>query len=80
MPGPADIAEMQSVILERPAESGPFGAKGIGEMTANAPIPAIANAVFDACGVRLDTMPFTPERVLRGLDALAAAVERPRSA
>jgi CO/xanthine dehydrogenase Mo-binding subunit len=80
MPGPADIAEMQSVILERPAESGPFGAKGIGEMTANAPIPAIANAVFDACGVRLDTMPFTPERVLRGLDALAAAAERPRSA
>jgi len=64
---------MQSVILQRPAESGPFGAKGIGEMTANAPIPAIANAVFDACGVRLEEMPFTPERVLRGLDALEAA-------
>lgn len=72
MPGPAENAVMQSVILERPADNGPFGAKGIGEMTANAPIPAIANAIYDACGVRLDTMPFTPERILRGLDELRA--------
>lgn len=73
MPGPAEIPVQTSVILERPASNGPFGAKGIGEMTANAPIPAIANAIFDACGVRLVTMPFTPESVLRGLDALRAA-------
>ena len=66
MPGPADCAVMESEIIERPADSGPFGAKGIGEMTANAPIAAIANAIYDACGVRLDTMPFTPERVLAG--------------
>ena len=72
MPGPAEIPAQTSVILERPAADGPFGAKGIGEMTANAPIPAIANAIFDACGVRLTTMPFTPESVLRGLDALRA--------
>ncbi|MDA0160980.1 molybdopterin-dependent oxidoreductase [Solirubrobacter ginsenosidimutans] len=72
MPGPADNAVMESQIIEFPAASGPFGAKGIGEMTANAPIPAIANAIFDACGVRLEEMPFTPERVLRGLDALRA--------
>jgi CO/xanthine dehydrogenase Mo-binding subunit len=70
MPGPGEIPVQTSVILERPASNGPFGAKGIGEMTANAPIPAIANAIFDACGVRLTTMPFTPESVLRGLDAL----------
>jgi CO/xanthine dehydrogenase Mo-binding subunit len=73
MPGPADNAVMQSAIIEFPAASGPFGAKGIGEMTANAPIPAIANAIFDACGVRLEEMPFTPERILRGLDELRAA-------
>src|SRR5919107_1602841 len=72
MPGPADNAAMESDIIEFPAANGPYGAKGIGEMTANAPIPAIANAVFDACGVRLEHMPFTPERVLRGLDALRA--------
>jgi CO/xanthine dehydrogenase Mo-binding subunit len=71
MPGPADTPAQTSVVLERPADNGPFGAKGIGEMTANAPIPAIANAIFDAVGVRLTTMPFTPERVLRGLDELA---------
>lgn len=70
IPGPADIPAQESVFLERPAASGPYGAKGIGEMTANPPIAAIANAIFDACGVRVDTMPFTPERVLRGLDAL----------
>jgi CO/xanthine dehydrogenase Mo-binding subunit len=72
MPGPADIAVQESVFLERPADNGPFGAKGIGEMTANAPIPAIANAVYDAVGVRLTSMPFTPEKVLRGLDELRA--------
>jgi CO/xanthine dehydrogenase Mo-binding subunit len=72
MPTAADIPVQHSVILERPAGNGPFGAKGIGEMTANAPIPAIANAIFDACGVRLEAMPFTPERVLRGLDELRA--------
>ena len=73
MPGPADNAVMQSAIIEFPAANGPFGAKGIGEMTANAPIPAIANAIFDACGVRLEEMPFTPERILRGIDELRAA-------
>ena len=52
--------------------NGPYGAKGIGEMTANAPIPAIANAIFDACGVRVLTMPITPEKVLRGLDDVHA--------
>ncbi|GAB2957737.1 xanthine dehydrogenase family protein molybdopterin-binding subunit [Nonomuraea fastidiosa] len=72
MPGPADLPVQTSVLLERPADNGPFGAKGIGEMTANAPIPAIANAVYDAVGVRLTSMPFTPEKVLRGLDELRA--------
>ena len=70
MPGPADVAEMESVIIERPSHNGPYGAKGIGEMTANSPIPAIANAIHDACGVRLESMPFTPERILKGLDEL----------
>ncbi len=74
MPTAADIPVQHSAVLERPAASGPFGGKGIGEMTANAPIPAIANAIFDACGVRLESMPFTPERILRGLDEIRATV------
>jgi CO/xanthine dehydrogenase Mo-binding subunit len=70
MPGPGDIAEMDSVIIERPSFNGPYGAKGIGEMTANSPIPAVANAIYDACGVRVTALPITPEKILRGLDAL----------
>jgi CO/xanthine dehydrogenase Mo-binding subunit len=73
MPGPADTAAMESVIIERPADNGPYGAKGIGEMTANSPIPAIANAIFDACGVRVTSLPITPEKILRGLDELRGA-------
>ncbi len=75
MPGPADIPEYDAVILERPSTNGPFGAKGIGEMTANSPIPAIANAIFDACGARIDDLPITPEKVLRALDAAALAAQ-----
>jgi len=77
MPGPAESPAQTSILLERPADDGPFGAKGIGEMTANAPIPAIANAVYDAVGVRLTVMPFTPESVLRGLDELRASIGAP---
>jgi len=73
MPGPADTPEVTSVILERPASNGPFGGKGVGEMTANSPIPAVANAIFDACGARIEELPITPERVLRALDAARAA-------
>jgi CO/xanthine dehydrogenase Mo-binding subunit len=76
MPGPAENPEYDSLIIERPAASGPFGAKGVGEMTANSPIPAIANAIFDACGVRVDSLPITPEKILRGLEEMRAARER----
>jgi CO/xanthine dehydrogenase Mo-binding subunit len=72
MPGPGDLPQFESVVLERPAEDGPFGAKGVGEMTANSPIPAIANAIYDAIGVRVDCLPITPERVLRALQKAEA--------
>jgi CO/xanthine dehydrogenase Mo-binding subunit len=72
MPGPGDLPRFENVIIERPAPDGPFGAKGVGEMTANSPIPAIANAIFDAVGVRVDSLPITPEKVLRGIQALNA--------
>jgi CO/xanthine dehydrogenase Mo-binding subunit len=67
MPGPGDLPAIEGVILERPSADGPYGAKGVGEMTANSPIPAIANAIFDAVGVRVDSLPITPEKVLRGI-------------
>ncbi|MGH7122646.1 MAG: xanthine dehydrogenase family protein molybdopterin-binding subunit [Acetobacteraceae bacterium] len=67
MPGPGDVPQIDTVVLERPAPDGPYGAKGTGEMCANPHIPAIANAIFDAVGVRIDTLPITPERILRAL-------------
>jgi CO/xanthine dehydrogenase Mo-binding subunit len=70
MPGPGDLPSFENVVIERPAPDGPYGAKGVGEMTANSPIPAIANAIYDAVGVRVDSLPITPEKVLRGLRAL----------
>ena len=69
MPGPGDICPHDIAVLERPAPDGPFGAKGPGEMCANPVLPAVANAVFNAVGVRIDDLPITPEKVLRALRA-----------
>ncbi|MEM8665272.1 MAG: molybdopterin cofactor-binding domain-containing protein, partial [Pseudomonadota bacterium] len=67
MPGPGDIAPHNIAVLERPAPDGPYGGKGPGEMCANPVLPAIANAVFNAVGVRVTELPITPEKILRGL-------------
>jgi CO/xanthine dehydrogenase Mo-binding subunit len=69
MPGPGDLAHTETIVLERPAADGPYGGKGLGEMCANPQIPAIANAIFDAVGVRIDSLPISPERVLRAIQA-----------
>ena len=74
MPGPAELPVIESVVLEVPSANGPYGVKGVGEMTANSPIPAIVNAIYHACGVRVDALPVTPELILRGLEAKQAAV------
>lgn len=58
------------VFLENGDSEGPFGAKGIGEITFGPVAPAIANAIADAVGVQLTVLPMTPTRVL---EALAAA-------
>jgi CO/xanthine dehydrogenase Mo-binding subunit len=73
MPGPGDIAPHNIAILERPAPDGPYGGKGPGEMCANPVLPAMANAVFNAVGVRIDELPITPEKILRGIRANGGA-------
>ncbi len=67
MPGPGDICPHDIAVLERPAPDGPFGGKGPGEMCANPVLPAVANAIFNAVGVRVDDLPITPEKVLRAI-------------
>jgi putative selenate reductase molybdopterin-binding subunit len=59
-----DIPAIETIVLESYEETGPFGAKSVGEVAINGPLPAIANAVYDAVGVRLYETPFTPEKVL----------------
>ncbi|MEM8754834.1 MAG: molybdopterin cofactor-binding domain-containing protein [Pseudomonadota bacterium] len=73
MPGPGEVVPHHIAVLERPAEDGPYGGKGPGEMCANPVIPAVANAVFDAVGVEVDALPITPEKVLRGIRANGGA-------
>src|SRR6185369_14240423 len=73
MPGPGDICPHDIAVLERPAADGPFGAKGPGEMCANPVLPAVANAIFNAVGVRVDELPITPEKVLRAIKSQGGA-------
>jgi len=58
-----DIPVMKTIVVNSYEETGPFGAKSVGEIAINGPAPAIANAVFDALGVRMFDLPMTPERV-----------------
>lgn len=68
IPGPTELPVIESTVLEYPSVNGPYGVKGLGEMTANPPIPAIVNAVYNAVGVRITELPITPEKILRALE------------
>jgi CO/xanthine dehydrogenase Mo-binding subunit len=59
--------EMVPIIVETPDPTGPFGAKGLGEVPTLPTAPAIANAVADATGGRVYTLPLTAERVLAAI-------------
>ncbi|SMD02890.1 xanthine dehydrogenase family protein molybdopterin-binding subunit [Sporomusa malonica] len=67
MPTALDIPEMYPLIVEEPEQTGPFGAKGVGEPTLIPTAAAIANAVYNAIGVRFTELPITPEKVLARL-------------
>ena len=68
IPGTMDAPpEIHSIIIEDPDDTGPFGAKGIGEPPIVGIAPAISNAIAHATGARLRRLPMTPERVLRAL-------------
>jgi len=62
-----DKPPIQTILVPSYEETGPFGAKSVSEICINGPAPAIANAIFNAVGVRLRTLPFTPERVWQAL-------------
>jgi 4-hydroxybenzoyl-CoA reductase subunit alpha len=62
-----DTPAIHALLIESHDPGGPFGAKEVGEGPQLAVVPAIANAIHDAIGVRLNHPPFTPDRVLRAL-------------
>jgi xanthine dehydrogenase molybdenum-binding subunit len=62
-----EMPEIAYHFIENDEPEGPFGAKGIAELPAIVPAPAIANAVYNAIGVRFDNPPITPEKVARAL-------------
>lgn len=68
IPTAKDLPELDAAVVEMGSRSGPYGAKGIGEMTANSQAPAIINAIHDAVGVWITDLPATSEKVLRALE------------
>ena len=68
-PSSIESPDVEPIIVESIDPEGPFGAKECSEGSLAATIPAIANAIYDAVGVRLHEAPFTPERVLAALRA-----------
>jgi CO/xanthine dehydrogenase Mo-binding subunit len=65
----ADMPPIEAAMVEVPHPNGPYGAKGMGEGPTTGIAAAIANAVEDAVGVRIRTLPLTPEKVLAALGA-----------
>jgi xanthine dehydrogenase molybdenum-binding subunit len=68
MPNITQVPEITSIVVEHPTNEGPFGAKGVGEIVSIPTIPAIANAVFNATGVRIDRLPIDQVAFLEELD------------
>jgi CO/xanthine dehydrogenase Mo-binding subunit len=62
-----DYPKMQAIIVENPDPAGPHGAKGMGENPVFNAAPAVANAIYNAAGVRIDEIPITWARVYRAL-------------
>jgi CO/xanthine dehydrogenase Mo-binding subunit len=67
--------EIISLVVEHPTAEGPYGAKGCGEIVSIPTTPAITNGIFNAVGVRVDSLPVDQEEILRGIQALRVSGE-----
>ncbi len=76
-PTTLETSEIHTILVETDDPEGPFGAKEAGQGPLLPVIPAVVNAVYDAVGVRIDEIPITPDKVLKGLD-LKAQGKTPR--
>jgi 4-hydroxybenzoyl-CoA reductase subunit alpha len=66
-PTSLDMPEVVTELIEDPDSHGPFGAKEVGQGPLLPIMPAVANAVYDAVGVRIDEVPITPEKIMKAL-------------
>jgi 4-hydroxybenzoyl-CoA reductase subunit alpha len=71
-PTSLDMPDIVTDLIEHPDPAGPFGAKEVGQGPLLPIMPAVANAVAAAVGVRIDEVPITPDKILRALDAARA--------
>jgi putative selenate reductase molybdopterin-binding subunit len=62
-----DMPVLETILIETHEPTGPYGAKSVAEVPINCPAPAVANAVYDAVGVRITELPITAEKVLAAL-------------
>ena len=69
VPVASDLPKIDVALVEVPNPRHPFGAKGVGEVPIVPPMAAIANAIFDATGVRMTSLPMSPPKVRAALDA-----------
>ncbi|MGC8787940.1 MAG: xanthine dehydrogenase family protein molybdopterin-binding subunit, partial [Anaerolineae bacterium] len=67
VPRITQVPEIVPLIVENPHSEGPFGAKGMAELSLASSAPAIANAIYHALGVRIRELPITPEKILAAL-------------
>jgi putative selenate reductase molybdopterin-binding subunit len=70
IPSPEDLPDVKALLVDTYEPTGPYGAKAVAEVPINPPAPAIANAVFNAIGVRIRSIPLTPEVILKALGKL----------
>jgi CO/xanthine dehydrogenase Mo-binding subunit len=68
MPVASDLPMIEAVIVEVPNPGHPYGVRGVGEVPIVPPIPAVANAIHDATGVRMRELPMSPPRLLDALE------------
>ncbi len=73
IPMPGQMPEIEVLLVGEDDPEGPFGAKEAGEGPLVAILPAVANALYDAVGVRCHAVPITPDRLLKGIDVRRSA-------
>ena len=70
IPSVLDVPMVEPILVESEEPTGPFGAKGVGEPPYGVPAPAIANAIYNAVGVRFNEIPINIQSILEGLEKI----------